>query len=325
MQRSSNRLRVNVQLIDAETSNHIWADRFDKPIADLFDMQDEIVSRLANTLDAQLTDSEARRAESSVMPDATDLVFQGKAWFNKGITPEYMSKARSFFERALALDPNSVEALLGIAVVDATVGGGLLTDDRAGRFAASESAVKNVLAIAPEHAAAHQVLGGVLVFTGRATESIAEFERALDLNRNLATAHGLIGLAKYYLGRGVETEAHVREAFRLSPKDPFASWWMVWVGLSKLTLGEDTEATLWLRRGIEANRNNPAAHFYLASALALLGSLQEARRAAQAGLAIEPRFTVRRSQLNAPSGNPEFLADRARIYEGLRIAGIPEG
>ena len=288
-------------------------------------MQDEIVSRLANTLDAQLIDSEAHRAESSVMPDATDLVFQGKAWFNKGITPEYMSKARGFFERALALDPNSVEALLGIAVVDATVGGGLLTDDRAGRFAASESAVKKVLSMAPEHAAAHQLLSAVFFFTGRATQSIAELERALALNRNLATAHGLIGFAKYYLGRGVETEAHIQEAFRLSPKDTFASWWMVWVGLSKLILGEDIEAAPWLRRGIEANRNNPAAHFYLASALALFGSLHEARTAARAGLAIEPGFTVRRSKLNAPSGNPEFLAGRERIYEGLRIAGIPEG
>jgi hypothetical protein len=99
---------------------------------------------------------------------------------------------------------------------------------------------------------------------------------------------------------------------------------MVWVGLSKLNLGEDAEAAIWLRRSIEANRNVPAAHFYLASALAMLGSLHEARTAARAGLAIEPGFTVRRSRLNAPSGNPKFLAERERIYEGLRIAGIPE-
>lgn len=326
VQRGSNRLRVNVQLIDAETSNHVWADRFDKPIADLFDMQDEIVSRLANTLDAQLTDAEARRAEGSMMPDATDLVFQGKAWINKGITPEYMSKARGFFERALALDPNNVEALHGVSIVDATIGGGHLTDDRANRFASSENVVKQVLSMAPDHAGAHVTLGAVYVFTGRAAQSIAEFERALALNPNYATAHGFIGCAKYYLGRGVETEAHVQEAFRLSPKDSFAPWWMVWVGLSKLNVGEDAEAAIWFRRSIEANRNVPAAHFYLASALAMLGSLHEARTAASAGLAIEPGFTVRRSRSNAPSGSPEkFLAQRERIYEGLRIAGIREG
>jgi hypothetical protein len=79
---------VNVQLIDVETGNHLWAERFDKPVADLFDMQDEIVSRLANTLDAQLIAAEARRAERSAHPDAMDLYFQGWAYINKGITLE---------------------------------------------------------------------------------------------------------------------------------------------------------------------------------------------------------------------------------------------
>ena len=120
VQRGGNRLRVNVQLIDAETGNHLWAERFDKPVADLFDMQDEIVSRLANTLDAELIAAEARRAERSLHPDAMDLVFQGRGWFNKGPTPDYMAQARSFFEKAMALDPENVEAMVGLARVDAT-------------------------------------------------------------------------------------------------------------------------------------------------------------------------------------------------------------
>ena len=97
VQRGGNRLRVNVQLIDAETGNHLWAERFDKPVADLFDMQDEIVSRLANTLNAQLIAAEARRAERSLHPDAMDLYFQGMACLNKGMTPEYMAQARRLF------------------------------------------------------------------------------------------------------------------------------------------------------------------------------------------------------------------------------------
>ena len=116
VQRGGNRLRVNVQLIDAETGNHLWAERFDKPVADLFDMQDEIVSRLANTLNAQLIAAEARRAERSLHPDAMDLYFQGRAWFNKGLTPSIMAQARGFFERALALDPRNVEAMVGMAM-----------------------------------------------------------------------------------------------------------------------------------------------------------------------------------------------------------------
>ena len=110
VQRSGNRLRVNVQLIDAETGNHLWAERFDKPVADLFDMQDEIVARLANTLNAELVAAEARRAERSPRPDAMDLYFQGRACANKGVTPAYMAQARSFFTRAIALDPKNIEA-----------------------------------------------------------------------------------------------------------------------------------------------------------------------------------------------------------------------
>ena len=119
VQRGGNRLRVNVQLIDVETGNHLWAERFDKPITDLFDMQDEIVSSLANTLNAQLIEAEARRAERSLHPDAMDLSFQGSSCWNKGMTAEHMAQARGFFERALTLDPGNIEALVGIAAVDA--------------------------------------------------------------------------------------------------------------------------------------------------------------------------------------------------------------
>ena len=186
VQRGGNRLRVNVQLIDAETGNHLWAERFDKPVADLFDMQDEIVSRLANTLNAQFIAAEARRAERSPHPDAIDLCFQGAAWFNKGRTPEHMAQARGFFERALALEPENVEALVGTALVDFAIGTNLLTDDRIERLTAAEAAVTKALSLAPNHPMAHCVLGLVQIFTNRAAQGIAECERALALDRNLA-------------------------------------------------------------------------------------------------------------------------------------------
>src|SRR3954470_24307831 len=100
VQRSGNRLRVNVQLIDAETGNHLWADRFDKPLADLFDMQDEIVSRLSNALDARLMAAEARRAANAPHPSSMDAYFQGRAYLYKS-TPEYVAKALEFFARSL--------------------------------------------------------------------------------------------------------------------------------------------------------------------------------------------------------------------------------
>jgi TolB-like protein/class 3 adenylate cyclase len=322
VQRSGNRLRVNVQLIDAETGSHLWAERFDEPVTDLFDMQDEIVSRLANMLDAQLVAAEARRAEHSLHPDAMDLYFQGTACLHKGLSNEHLAQARGFFERALALDPGSIEALVGTAIVDFNIGANFSTDDRAARLAAAEATLIKVLSQVPQHALAHEFLGIVYMLTNRAARGIAECERAIALDRNLADAHAIIGWAKSLLDRSEETEAHILEALRLSPRDVFAYRWMMWAGNAS---NANADAVAWLRRSIEANRNFPLAHFHLAAALALLGSPDEARAAAQAGLALNSGFTIRRFRRQTPSNNPTYLAKRERAYEGMRLAGVPEG
>jgi TolB-like protein/class 3 adenylate cyclase len=324
VQRGDDRLRVNVQLIDAGTGNHLWAERFDKPSADLFDIQDEIVSRLANALDSQLVEAEAQRASRAPHPDAMDLYFQGRACWNRGMTPEHLASARDFFGRALALDPDNVDAMVGMATVDATIAGSFASDDRAAPVVAAELTLTRALSLDPLYAAAHLALGAVYMFTNRAAQGIRECERALALDRNLADAHGCIGMAKYFAGRAVETEAHVREALRLSPRDVFVNRWMLFVGIAKAQLGKDAEAIVWFRRSIEANRNFPLAHFHLAEVLALLGQQDEARVAAQAGLALDPGFNLHRYRVNALSDNPVYLAGRERSYEGMRLAGVPD-
>ena len=118
VQRSGERLRVNVQLIEAETGAHVWADRFDKPVAELFGMQDEIVARIANELSAQIVSVEAPRAENSSNPDLLDYLFQGYDWINRGINPESIAKARKCFERARAIDPDNVDAILGLVLAE---------------------------------------------------------------------------------------------------------------------------------------------------------------------------------------------------------------
>jgi TolB-like protein len=325
VQRGGNRLRVNIQLIDAESGKHLWAERFDKPLADLFDMQDEIVAHLANQLGTELVAAEARRSERAPQPDSMDLYFQGLASVNRGLTPEYMAQARGFFERALALDPSNIEALVGTAMVDSLVGGSFFVDDRAARFAAAETTLIKALSLAPNHAIAHYLLGFVQISTNRAGQGIAECERALALDRNLAGAHAEIGLAKYNIGRAEETEAHIREALRLSPRDTSAYAWKAFAGYAKLYLGSDEEAAAWLHRAIETNRSYSLQHFALACALAHLGQLDDARAAVQAGLALNSTFTLRRFRAGTSSNNPTFLAQRERIYDGMRKAGVPEG
>jgi TolB-like protein/class 3 adenylate cyclase len=145
VQRGGNRMRVNVQLIDAETSNHLWAERFDKPLADLFDMQDEIVARLAGALNAHLVVAEARRAEQAPTPDSMDLYFQAMAWFNKGRAPDNLAQARSFFDRALTADPDNVDALIGLAGAEAIEGVNSFVTDPAASFAAAEAKLTSIV------------------------------------------------------------------------------------------------------------------------------------------------------------------------------------
>ena len=285
VQRDQNQVRVNAQLIDAKSGGHIWAERFDKPLANLFSLQDEIVASLASQLDVELMANEARRAERTPNPDSMDLYFQGMSWFNKGRYAENMPEARGLFERALALDPGNLDALLGTAAVDLQVAAGYQTDDRPGRFAAVEATLTKVLSQSPNNALAHYLMCRVLVQSKRGAQGIAECERALALNPNLATAHAQIGLAKVFDGHPEETESHE----------------------------------------LELNPNYATGRFNLAATLVELGRIDEARAEAQTGLALNPGFTIRRYRDGAQSDNPVFLKRREQIIEDMRKAGVPEG
>jgi TolB-like protein len=326
VQRRGSRLRINVQLIDAETGNHLWAERFDKPIADIFDMQDEIGARLANQLGTELVTAEARRAARAPHPDSMDLYFQGMASVNRGSDPASLSQARTFFEQALRLDAGNVEAMVGAAFVDVTRGTSVQSGDRAARLMEAETSLLKILASTPDHALAHCLLGIVRIFTKRAAQGIAECERALALDRNLASAYAWIGLAKCYLGRAEETGAHVMEAFRLSPRDTRAFAWMNSAGVAQSYLAADEAAADWFKRSIETKRNVAAfVHFYLAGALAHLARIEEARASIEAGLALDPNFTISYFHASTPTDNPICLIQRVRIAEGMRKAGLPEG
>src|SRR5277367_2897396 len=130
VQRDQSQVRVNAQLIDAESGGHLWAERFDKPLSNLFSMQDEIVASLASQLGAELVTNEARRAEQAPAPDSMDLYLQGMAWLNKGRNPDDLARARDFFERALALDPDNLDAALGTAAADFQVAMSYSVDDK---------------------------------------------------------------------------------------------------------------------------------------------------------------------------------------------------
>jgi Flp pilus assembly protein TadD len=146
--------------------------------------------------------------------------------------------------------------LVGTANVDVTTGATYLSDDGDARFVTAEATLIKVLSMSPQHARGHMLLGFLQTTTNRAAPGILECERALALDRNLAEAHSMIGLAKLCIGRGAETEVHIQEALRLSPRDTGACRWTHILGATKLVLGADAEAVVWLRRCLEAERVN---------------------------------------------------------------------
>ena len=161
----------------------------------------------------------ARRAEKASNPDVLDFWFRGHDWINKGVNPESLANARECFERARAIDPGNVNAILGVVLTNIISTRMRSDKGDSERIATAEALTLQALAAEPRNATAHYCLGLIFLFSKRANQAVAEFERALALDPNLAFAHAQIGFAKSVLGRAEETEAHVMEALRLSPRD----------------------------------------------------------------------------------------------------------
>jgi TolB-like protein/Flp pilus assembly protein TadD len=324
---TGDRIRVNAQLIDTETGAHLWAERFDKPRGDIFEMQDEITTRLARTVGIELVAAEGRRAERERPNnmDAVDLTMRGWAILNQPLSLRRDREACDLFEAALRLDDRNVEALVGLAfrhVNDVRI---FASTNRDEQLRIAEKAITEALALAPGNALAHFVRANILHVSGETERSLRELELAITLDRNLAWAHADAGFIKVLLGRAEEAEADLTNAIRLSPRDPGLDRWHALLGIADLFLGRLGSALDRLRKSVEMNPNVALAQFFLAAASALSGRAAEAREARNAGLLLDPNFTVARFRNEPRSKNATFLAQRERIYEGLSLAGVPEG
>ena len=325
IQGSADRVRINAQLLDAESGAHIWAERFDKPRTDVLDMQDEITSRLARMIGVKLVAAESRRAERwPQYGDALGLVMRGRAVLNEDVSVAAARKARGLFEEALRLDERNVAALLGLADAHAWEVNTYLSDGRAEQTRIAEAAALQAVSLAPDSATVRCSYGTVLWAMGLPDRALREFELAINIDRNLAVAHAYAGWMKFYLGRFAETETHVAEALRLSPRDPLLFQWRYFVGSADFCVGRTVRGVSALRQSIELNAQWPFSHFVLAAALVHAGLLAEAAEAAQVGLRLAPSFTIDGLRAQIVGTNPIYLAQRERLYEGLRVAGVPE-
>ena len=327
VQGGADRIRVNAQLIDTETGAHLWAERFDKSRGDIFEMQDEITTRLARTVGIELIAAEGRRAERERPDkmDAVDLAMRGWAILNQALSLRRGREACDLFDAALKLDDRNVEALIGLAFYHSYDVRIFASTNRDEQLRIAEKAITEALTLAPGNALAHFVRANILHVSGVTERSLRELELAITLDRNLASAHAEAGFIKVLLGRAEEAEADLTNAIRLSPRDPALDRWYGLLGVANLFLGRLEPALDRLRKSVEINPHVALFQFFLAAASALSGRASEAQEARDAGLKLDPNFTVARFRNEARSKNATFLAQRERIYGGLRLAGVPEG
>ena len=226
VQRDQNRVRVNAQLIDAETGAHLWADRFEEDVADLFKLQDQVVARLANSLGWALTKAEAEKGARSANPDAIDLSLRGWYLVNSlfsrppGEGRDMLHQARSLFERALQIDPTDVDALNGTAATyffDFINGWGELGTDYDAKILGQANRAIN---LAPDYANLYWVKAFYLALTRRADEALRVADTGLALNPNIPALYHARGFAENSSGRYEQAKADLERAIRLSSRDP---------------------------------------------------------------------------------------------------------
>ena len=327
VRRSGDRVRVNAQLIDAETDGHIWAEQFDHGVVDLFALQNEITGRIAVALDLELTDREAARPTEN--PDALEYIFRAGALWSKPEWRDSFPEIINFYERALALDPGAVEAqsLLAIALAVRVLEG--KTDSAAADLERAERVATQALTAAPRLPAPHQARALVLKAQRRCEEAIPESE----LDRNLWYAYFDLAQCKLLTGAIEESIPLIEYAIRLSPHDPQNGIRYSWIGRAHLLQSRTDEAILWFEKARNFDPRSRFVRAYLASAYALKGETERAAAELAEARKLIPdgRFSsiARLRAVGIWSGGywgvPKVRAlFEATYFAGLRKAGMPE-
>ena len=306
VRRSGNRVRVTAQLIDAETDAHLWAERFDRDTGDLFALQDEITSRIAFALNLELIGAEAARPTE--LPDALDYILRGRAAYAKPHSRDSHAEAISLYERALALDPCSLEAQSQLATALADRANTRMTDSAAADIARAEELIGKALAVSPFDPLAHFAKGEALRVKGRPEEAIPEYETVLAFNRNETGALFPLGWCKLLTGSIEEIIPLAEQAIRLSPRDPYIANRYSRIGWVHLLQSHTDEAILWLEKARSANPALPSVHASLASAYALNGETE--RAAAELAEARRLSGDGRYSSIAAPEGHRDISGCR---------------
>lgn len=321
-------IRVNAQLIEAQTEAHVWSQRYDRNLADLSELQTEIINEIAGALTLVLVRAEASRTNSN--PDALDLILRARAVFQRPVTRDVYSDAISLFEQALALDPNSLEAQSALA---RTLSDRVLdqdTDTEDADLDRADQLVNRVIAASPDYELAHLAKGDIYRARRQWTAAAQEYETIIASNDSAAYAFHALAQCKLYTGAIDEVVALEQKAIRLNPLDPQIAYKYARIGLAYLLQSRIDDAIVWLEKARSANPKIPFARAFLAAAYGLKGDkdraaaeLDEARKLYAPGSLQNLAVVKMRLQKTFPDP-PVFCLFENTYFVGLRKAGLPD-
>jgi adenylate cyclase len=333
VRRAGEQVQVNVQLIDAETGAHIWADRFDTDRANLSSAQNEITARLARKLQLKLLETVGRRIEQDKREnlDARDLVMRGWALYQRPQLATNLQQAQQAFEQALAIDPESVDARTGIAMVLDEFLATSLSKSREQDMARADQLLREALERDRNDARGVTELGRLRRLQGRLIESRIELERAIALDPNNSHAIAQAGITTLFLGQPEAALPYFEKWLRIDPQRPNIFFSYYWLGQTHLLLNHTEEAIEFLRKGRSAiPKGRISVTIMLAAALGLKGDIDEAKAMLAEAEAVNfkgERISFARINATWPNWNasPQYVALREKTIDvGLRRAGVPE-
>jgi TolB-like protein len=328
VQRDNNRVRVNAQLIDADSGAHLWADRFEEDVADLFKLQDKVVARLARTLQVELVNAEAQRSlhDRSRNPDAIDLTMRGLALLNQLTTKASDQEARDLFEQALNLDRTNADALAGAARVDAIDYAFGWSDQSADVYARAMQRADQALALNPNQARAHYTKALLIMFKAKpndaasANEIIAEAEASLRADPSYPWGYWPMAVGEMLLGHYEQSISHLEQAMRISPRDSNLGPFHEVMGRALLGLGRFDAAVQEGLKAVDLGDRSVRSYAALAAFYAAADRAPEAKAALAEAMKLNPNLSVAWFHAHDPS----FIDVPPGFREALIKAGFAE-
>jgi TolB-like protein/Tfp pilus assembly protein PilF len=320
VRKAGKRVRITAQLIEAPTGHHVWAERYDRDLEDIFAVQDEITESIVTSIGPEFLSAEMQRAQRRDVRslDAWDYVMRA-AYHHSRYSKEDSAKAQRLLQKAIELDPLNAGGfcLLAFTHLMQVQFGWSESVDRSIQEAAE--AAKKAVAIDDRDAWAHTALGLVDLISRRYDDAIGRLRRAIDLNPNLANAYGALGQALALSGEYDTAVEQINKAIRLSPRDPFLVYWFGHLGLAAFTEGRYDEAYEWGKKSVQENPNFPGGHRLMASSCGQLGRTKEAQAALKELLLLMPGMTIDDVRKQVPFKDS---TDMERYLDGLRKAGL---